>query len=73
MRVIDLDETGIKLLNNNKKQIYISPEEIPNFLNNDYIIKQNILYFKDKQLPLSDSEITELNFIKQYIKSIRNL
>jgi hypothetical protein len=69
MRVINLDETGIKLLNNNKNQIYIIKEELEDFVKGKYILTKDSLLFNDKKLNLSSEEIRDFPLIIQYIKS----
>lgn len=69
MRIINLDESGIKLITNDKCQAYITREELPDFVKGNYIINNNILIFNQIQLPLSNEEITNLPIILQYLKS----
>lgn len=69
MRVINLDETGIKLLNNNKNQIYIIKEDLQDFVDGNYNLTENGLTFKNKTLSLSSQEIKDFPIILQYIKT----
>lgn len=69
MRVINLDETGIKLLNNNKNQIYIIKEDLQDFVDGNYNLTENGLTFKNKTLSLSSQEIKDFPTILQYIKT----
>lgn len=69
MRVINLDETGIKLLNNNKNQIYIMQEDLLDFVNGNFVLNEKGLVFKNKTLSLSSQEIKDLPIIIQYIKT----
>jgi hypothetical protein len=69
MRVINLDETGIKLLNNNKNQIYIIKEDLQDFVDGHYNLTENKLTFKNKTLTLSAQEIKDFPTIIQYIKT----
>jgi hypothetical protein len=70
MRVINLDETGIKLLNNKKNQIYLNRDELTDFVNGNYAIVNNKLTFKNKTLSLSESEIKEFPTILSYLKTL---
>jgi len=70
MRVINLDETGIKLLNNKKNQIYLNRDELADFVNGNYAIVNNKLTFKNKTLNLSESEIKEFPTILSYLKTL---
>lgn len=70
MRVINLDETGIKLLNNKKNQIYLNRDELADFVNGNYAITNNKLTFKNKTLNLSESEIKEFPTILSYLKTL---
>lgn len=69
MRVINLDETGIKLLNNNKNQIYITKEDLKDFVKGKYILENNHLIFNNKKLSLSSEEIRDFPTIIQYVKN----
>jgi hypothetical protein len=69
MRVINLDETGIKLLNNKKNQIYITKEKLIDFVNGKYELSEDGLKFNNKQLMLSQDEIKAFPTIIQYIKN----
>lgn len=69
MRVINLDETGIKIISSNKKQMYLSLNEIKEFIAEKYKIEENILTFYEKKLTLSESDIHEFPNILNYIKA----
>ena len=69
MRVINLDETGIKLITSTKAQLYLSLAEIKDFINKKYSLKDNILCINSKCLPLSEKDIKEFPNIEDYIKS----
>lgn len=69
MRVINLDETGIKLINNKKNQIYLDKEEIKDFVAGKYTIKDGNLLFKNYKLTLSQEEIKDIQIIINYLKS----
>lgn len=72
MRVINLDETGIKLIASNKKQMYLSLSEIKDFIDEKYKIEENLLVFYEKKLLLSESDIRELPNILNYMKATFN-
>ena len=69
MRVINLDATGIKLITSDKKQMYLSLEEIRDFLNNKYNLTENILSLNNKKLILSEKDIDEFPSIVTYIEN----
>lgn len=69
MRVINLDETGIKLINNKKNQIYLDTEEVRSFVAGQYTIKDGVLNFKNYTLSLSQQEIKDLDIVLKYLKS----
>jgi len=69
MRIINLDETGIKLIASNKKQMYLSLSEIKDFIDEKYKLEENILTFYEKTLLLSESDIQELPNILNYMRS----
>lgn len=69
MRVINLDETGIKIIAANRKQIYLSIAEIKAFINKKYSLTDNILTVAQKQLPLTEKDMREFSNIEDYICS----
>lgn len=69
MRVINLDETGIKLITSTKKQMYLSLSEIKDFLSNKYTLVDNVLTLNQKTLLLSESDVNEFPNIVDYIES----
>lgn len=69
MRVINLDETGIKIIAANRKQIYLSMDEIRAFIDKKYSLVDNILTIAQKQLPLTEKDMHEFSNIEDYIKS----
>ena len=72
MRVINLDETGIKLIASNKKQMYLSLPEIKDFIDKKYKLEKNLLTFCEKTLILSETDIKELPNIVNYMKATFN-
>jgi len=69
MRIINLDETGIKLLNNKKNQIYIAKEDLKDFVLGKYTLLNNTLTFNDKTLTLSQEEVNNFPEIIKYLKT----
>ena len=69
MRVINLDETGIKLINSNKNQIYITKENLKDFVAGKYILINQQLKFNNKTLFLSTEEMKAFPTIIKYIKT----
>ena len=67
MRVINLDETGIKLISNKRQQIYLSVQEIQSFLDGNYKIDNYTLTVGNKHLALSDIDIHEFQSVLNYI------
>ncbi|MGN1392608.1 MAG: hypothetical protein ACI4V7_00980 [Succinivibrionaceae bacterium] len=72
MRMINLDETGIKIITSNKKQMYLSLNEIKEFIAKKYTLDNNILTFDKKKLILSDKDVLEFPNIVDYITSTFN-
>lgn len=70
MRVINLDETGVKLLNKKKNQVYLNQNEINDFVNGNYSIVDNQLILNNKKLTLADEELKELPTILSYLKTL---
>ena len=69
MRVINLDETGIKLINNKKNQIYIKKDEVSDLVNGNYQIEDNTLHFKNLKLTMSPIEVKDFSVILKYLKT----
>ena len=70
MRVINLDETGVKLLNKKKNQVYLNRNEINDFVNGHYSIVDHKLLLHNKKLTLADEELKELPTILSYLKTL---
>ena len=68
MRVINLDETGIKLINNKKNQIYIKKDEVSDLVKGNYTIVDDMLHFKNLKLSMSPTEIKDFSVILKYLK-----
>lgn len=71
MRVINLNETGIKILNKKKQQMYITSDELPLFISGKYILDRvnNALSFNGKTLTLTVDEINYLPELLKYLKT----
>lgn len=69
MRVINLDETGIKIISSTKHQIYLSVEEVKKLIKKKYKIDGNTLVFNEKNLLLSNEDIQQFPSILSYLKS----
>lgn len=71
MRVINLNETGIKILNKKKQQMYITSDELPLFISGKYILDRvnNTLNFNGKTLTLTADEINYLPELLKYLKT----
>ena len=69
MKVINLDETGIKLITSTKRQMYLTLKEVKNFVNKKYNLTDNILKVNQKELILSDKDLEEFPDIVEYINT----
>ena len=69
MRIINLDETGIKLIASNKRQLYLSTTDIKKFIAKHYKIKDNILTLEDKELLLTKRDVEEFGNTYTYIET----
>lgn len=67
MRVINLDAIGIKLIANNKKQLYLSKKDVADLLNKNYTIDDNVLCVNNKLLKMTDNDVAEFDTILEYI------
>ena len=68
MRIINLDEIGVKLITSCKDQVYIDLEDLPAFANGNYTLKGNILTVNGEDLELSERDLKELPSIMHYVK-----
>ena len=68
MRIINLDDIGVKLISSCKDQVYIYTEELPAFANGNYTLNGNILTVNGTDLELSDRDLEELPSIMHYVK-----
>lgn len=66
--MIQLDETGIKLVNNKKDSIYLMDEEIDNFIDGNYTLTESSLIINNKELPMNEKDFSELNNVREYTK-----
>lgn len=69
MRIINLDDSGIKMISSTKHQIYLSTSELKNFLKKNYKIEDDKLIFNAKTLQLSDEDVKEFPSIITYLKT----
>ncbi len=71
MRVINLNETGVKILNKKKQQMYITSDELPLFVAGKYALDttNQALNFNGKTLMLSLDEINYLPELLKYLKT----
>lgn len=69
MRVINLDETGVKLINNKKQQIYLTLDDVKAFVKDKNLIKDDHIEFNNLRLALSKEEVKDFNTIISYLKS----
>ena len=70
MRIINLDDTGIKIIAANRKSMYLSLREVKEFLDRKYTLNENLLKLNNKQLLLTDSDVEEFDTIYDYIDTI---
>lgn len=73
MKVINLDETGIKLITSTKRQMYLTLKEVKDFVNKKYNLTDNILKVNQKELVLSDKDLEEFPDIVEYINTNFNM
>ena len=68
MRIINLDETGVKLISSYKDQVYIRLDQLSDFAKGNYQINGNIMTVNGVDLELSDRDLKELPSIITYVK-----
>ena len=69
MKVINLDETGIKLITSTKRQMYLNLKEVKDFVNKKYNLIDNVLKINQKELLLSEKDLEEFPDIVDYINT----
>ena len=69
MRIINLDETGIKLITSTKRQMYLNLKEVKDFINKKYNLTDNVLKINQKELTLSEKDLEEFPDIVEYINT----
>lgn len=69
MRVINLDETGVKIISATKRQMYLTPAEIKDFLAKKYEIRDNVLFLNKKSLPLCEKDMQDFQNTIMYLES----
>lgn len=72
MRVINLDETGIKLISSTKKQFYLSPSEVKELLKKKFTLQENTLTIGNQKLDLSDDDVEKFEATYDYIEKMFN-
>lgn len=68
MRIIDLNDIGIKIISVTKKQVYLTKSEIKSLVQGEFKIQNSILCLDNKKLSLSTTEIENLPYAISYIK-----
>lgn len=69
MRIINLDETGIKMISSTKHQLYLTVDEVKSFIEKNYVLDDDKLIFNGKILQLSAEDVKEFPSILNYLKS----
>lgn len=69
MRIINLDDTGIKMISSTKHQMYLSVDEVKKFIKKKYKLDGNKLIVNEKSLQLSAEDVKEFPSVLNYLKS----
>lgn len=69
MRIINLDDTGIKMISSTKHQMYLSVDEVKRFIKKKYKLDGNKLIVNEKSLQLSAEDVKEFPSVLNYLKS----
>ena len=69
MRIINLDDTGIKMISSTKHQIYLSVDEVKKFIKKKYKLDGDKLIVNEKSLQLSAEDVKEFPSVLNYLKS----
>lgn len=68
MRIINLDEIGIKMISSTKNQMYLTIDEVKSFIKKNYILDGDKLTVNTKTLQLSAEDVKEFPSILNYLK-----
>ena len=69
MRIINLDDTGIKMISSTKHHMYLSVDEVKKFIKKKYQLDGNKLIVNEKSLQLSAEDVKEFPSVLNYLKS----
>lgn len=69
MRIINLDDTGIKMISSTKHQMYLSVDEVKKFIKKKYKLDGDKLIVNEKSLQLSAEDVKEFPSVLNYLKS----
>lgn len=69
MRIINLDDTGIKMISSTKHQMYLSVDEVKKFIKKKYKLDGDKLIVNEKSLPLSAEDVKEFESVLSYLKT----
>ena len=72
MRVINLDETGIKLISSTRKPFYLSLGDVKALLEKKFTLQENTLTIGNKTLDLSDYDVEKFDATYDYIEKLFN-
>ena len=72
MRVINLDDTGIKIITANREQLYLSKAQARDFLAKKLFLNENQLKAGNQIVTLSESDMEELDSTYDYVEKILN-
>ena len=69
MKIIDLNENGVKLISSTRKQIYLTLNDIKEVLKSNYILQNNTFKINNKELYLQKQEFDDFSEVCHYLKT----
>ena len=69
MKIIDLNENGVKLISSTRKQIYLTLNDIKEVLKSNYILQNNTFKINNKELDLQKQEFDDFSEVCHYLKT----
>jgi len=69
MKIINLNENGVKLISSTRKQVYLTVNDIKEVLKNNYVLRDNTFKINNKELDLQEQEFNDFPEVCHYLKT----
>lgn len=68
MRMINLDETGIKILNRKKDSIYLRGKDIDAFIDGNFTLTESSIIIGNQELLIDEQDKAEIDNVREYTR-----